>query len=286
MRRLIFNADDFGLTAGVNRSIMEAHTQGVLTSATIMAHAPATLGAEQLARAHPQLGVGCHIVLINGTPLTDPAKLTSLIPRGHASFPSGIGAFAARALAGRLKLEQIELEAVAQISKLQAAGLSLSHCDTHKHAHMFPAVLTGLLRAARACGIRAVRNPFEPTQSLSITFQRRNGRKRALQTRLLRLWRAQFLEQVRRAGLRTTDGTIGVAATGLLDGDLFRELLARVPEGTWEFVTHPGYSDTDLQSAGTRLLASRETELRLLTSLDTRAQLKQAGIKLISYRDL
>jgi len=286
VRRLIFNADDFGITAGVNRSILEAHTRGVLTSATMMANAPATAPAEELARACPQMSVGCHIVLIDGTPLTDPMRLNSLVPPGQTNFAAGLATFASRALAGRLDREQIELEATAQIRKLQTAGLSLTHFDTHKHTHMFAAVLEGVLRAARACGIIAVRNPFEPVETLSATFHHTGGKKRALQTRLLRLLQARFLELVKRAGLLTTDGTIGIAATGTLDAQLLKKLLAVLPEGTWEFVTHPGYSDNELRSTGTRLLATREIELGLLTSLETRAQAEQAGIEIISYREL
>ena len=286
MRRLIFNADDFGLTSGINRSVIAAHTEGVLTSATLMANAAATLEALQLAREHSNLGVGCHVVLVDGTPFTDPARVPSLISRGTANFHETIGSVATRAFTGRLDSSQIELEATAQFRKLLTAGVRLTHFDTHKHVHMFPAVLRGLLRSARICGITAVRNPFEPAQPLAFSGKGRVPWKRKLQTRVLRTLRHEFQQQVKHAGLQTTDGTVGIAATGWLDGATFNRIINALPEGTWEFVVHPGYCDDDLRKAHTRLLESRETEVQLLTSDQAREQLKRANIKLISYKDL
>jgi predicted glycoside hydrolase/deacetylase ChbG (UPF0249 family) len=88
------------------------------------------------------------------------------------------------------------------------------------------------------------------------------------------------------AGFATPDGTLGVVVTGALDERLFRNIAAIIPEGTWEFVCHPGYNDADLKSAKTRLRESRETELRLLTLPEVRDLLTNSGIELISYREL
>lgn len=286
VRRLIFNADDFGLTPGINRSIIEGHTHGVLTSATLMANAPATVQAIQLAQEYATLGVGCHVVLVDGAPLTDPARLRSLTPKEGSTFHKSPGALAGRALTGRLDVDQIESEATAQFRKLQAAGLRLTHFDAHKHVHMFPMVLEGALRAARTCGIAAVRNPFEPRWQFARVPRHGRAWKRAVQTQALRALQNGFQRLVRRTGLKTPDGTVGIAATGSLDEPTFRHIIHELPEGTWEFVSHPGYCDNDLRNSHTRLLESRETELRLLTDAQTRVQLDRAGIELISYADL
>jgi predicted glycoside hydrolase/deacetylase ChbG (UPF0249 family) len=271
----------------VNRSIVEAYTQGILTSATLMANAPATADAVHLAQANACLAIGCHVVLVDGEPLTDPARLPSLVPRGDSRFRSSLGDLATRALSGRLDRDQIESEATAQLRKLQSSGLSLTHFDTHKHAHMFPAILEGVLRAARTCGVQAVRNPFEPVQSLAALLGRGHARwGRSLQTRTLRLLRHQFDRLVKRSGLKTTDGTVGIAITGSLDAGAFTRILEDLPEGTWEFVCHPGYCDNDLRAAGTRLLDSRQIELQLLMASETRVLLERSGINLISYADL
>lgn len=290
MRRLIVNADDFGFTAGVNRGIVEAHTHGIVTSSTLMANGRAFEDAVRSAKTVPLLSVGCHVVLIDGEPVLDAKDLPSITsphPSG-ARFRDGLKSLAARALAGRLKPDEIEAEAMAQIGKLQSAGISVSHVDTHKHTHLFPAVLRPLLRAARACGVPAIRNPFGPHRPLksSDLVMRPNLWTRYAEVRILRTLSAKFRDAARGAGLVTPDGTLGIVVTGALDEKLFRSIAAVIPEGTWEFVCHPGYNDDDLQSAKTRLRASRETELRVLTMPQARELLAQQAIELISYRNL
>ena len=287
MRRLIVNADDFGFTAGVNRAIVEAHNGGIVTSSTLMANGPAFADAVRLAGTAPRLSVGCHVVLIDGNPVSGAKLLPSLAP-SHARFRDGLKSFAARALTGLLDSDEIEMEAGAQIRKLQSAGIRVSHVDTHKHTHLFPAVLRPLLRAAKACGVSAIRNPFGPRRPLrSGELLARPGLwTRYAETQILSVLAAKFRDTARSAGLVTPDGTLGIEVTGTLDEILFRALAAIIPEGTWEFVCHPGYNDDELQAARTRLRESRETELRLLTMPEARTLLLDQGIELISYRDL
>ena len=279
MGRLILNADDFGLTAGVNRAILELHRAGVLTSASLMARAAATDEAMELARAKPSLGVGCHVVLVDGKPVLGAQNLPTLVDPRSGRFYSSLGAFLKLLLTGRIHSTEIEAETTAQINLLHSNGLRLTHIDTHKHAHMFPAVLRPVLRAARAAGIRAVRNPFEPAWSLRAT----HGAPwiRRAEVRLLRLLEPTFRRIVAEEGFTTTDGAIGVLATGTLDSTTVSSLLRNLPEGTWELVTHPGYNDSDLAQAHTRLLASRETEREALSALE-----QFAGIERISFADL
>jgi hopanoid biosynthesis associated protein HpnK len=289
VRRLIVNADDFGFTAGINRAILEGHTRGIVTSSTLMANGRAFEDAVNLAKTVPRLSVGCHVVLIDGEPVLAEQlpSITATNSRG-VQFRDGLKSFAARALAGRMNANEIENEASAQIGKIQASGLSVSHIDTHKHTHLFPAVLQPLLRAARACGVHAVRNPFGPRKPLrSSELLKRPGLwTRYAEVRILRTLAANFRDAANRAGLITPDGTLGIVVTGALDEQLFRAIAAVIPEGTWEFVCHPGYNDDDLKAANTRLRESRETELRVLTMPEARELLSSQGIALISYHDL
>jgi hopanoid biosynthesis associated protein HpnK len=290
VRRLIVNADDFGFTAGVNRAIVEAHTHGIVTSSTLMANGRAFKDAVRLAMSVPRLSIGCHVVLIDGEPVLD-AKLLPSITSAHSTgnrFRDRLQFFAVRALAGRLDSDEIEAEASAQIRKLQSAGVSVSHLDTHKHTHLFPAVLRPLLRAARGCGVRAIRNPFGPRKPLksSELLARPSLWTRYAEVRILSTLASTFRDSASRADLVTPDGTLGIVVTGALDEQLFRGIAAIVPEGTWEFVCHPGYNDDDLKSAKTRLRASRENELRVLTMPKARELLLRQGIDLISYREL
>jgi chitin disaccharide deacetylase len=286
VRRLIVNADDFGFTAGVNRAIVEAHTHGVVTSSTLMANGPAFRQAAEFAKSLPSLSVGCHVVLTDGEPVVSADRLSSITT--DSRFRDGMATFAARAISGRMSADQIADEATAQIRKIQSAGILVSHFDTHKHTHLFPKILRPLLRAAGACGVHAVRNPFGPRMPMrSSQLLRRPGLwKRSAQLRVLSQFATRFRESVDREGFVTPDGTLGIVVTGALDETLFYEIARSIPEGTWEFVCHPGYNDADLLAGKTRLRESRETELRVLTLPSAREVLSQQGIELISYRDL
>jgi chitin disaccharide deacetylase len=263
-RRLIINADDFGLTEGVNRAILELNTADVLPSATLMATGRAFRDAVHAAFRQTSLGVGCHVVLVDGHSELHPAELPTLAPEGH--LRSSLTGFMVDLFGGRIASREMEREAIAQIRKVQSAGITVTHIDTHKHTHMFPRVLGPIIRAARACNVPAIRNPFEPDWSLRLTKNAPTARR--LQVRTLRFFREQFLRSVRAARLRTTDGALGVLATGTFDADYVLRLLHNMPPGSWELVCHPGYVDGPLRRAGTRLVETRETErLALLSAL-------------------
>jgi predicted glycoside hydrolase/deacetylase ChbG (UPF0249 family) len=282
--RLIVNADDFGLTRGVNRAIAELHQAGVLTSATMMARAPATEDAIEIALATPSLGVGCHMVLVDGEPVLSAFRdIPGLADPITGRFRSTLAGFLHWFYCERTWLNtqahhavEIEAEAAAQIRLLQSRGVHLTHIDTHKHTHMFPAVLRPVLRAAREAGIRAVRNPFEPAWSLRATAHAPWLRR--MQVSLLRRLEPAFLRVVAEEGFTTTNGAIGVLATGTLDAPSLNSLLQQLPQGTWELVSHPGYNDEELARAHTRLLTSREIERHALEELS-----RFPNIELISF---
>ena len=282
MRRLIVNADDFGLTSGVNRGIIEAHTHGIVTSTTLMACGAKFQEAVDLASRSLRLSVGCHVLLVDASPVLEASKISTLATTnsGPPKFRSNLAMFAALAIAARLDEDEIEAEITAQIRKLQAAGLRVSHLDSHKHTHMFPVVFRPSLRAAKKCGIRAVRNPFEP-----LFFAGIRNLKRRFQLGILRSFRSAFRRALNEAGMMTPNGCVGILATGGLTLEAFRRLIENLPEGTWEFVTHPGYNDVELDGVRTRLRNSREKELALLTSPEVRELLEREKVELISYRE-
>jgi hopanoid biosynthesis associated protein HpnK len=287
VRHLIVNGDDFGFTRGVNRAILEAHRASVLTSATLMARSAEFDDAVRLAQSAPALGVGCHVVLVEGSALLPAREISSLIVNetGQASFRPSWRGFALAALSGRLAAKEIEAEATAQIRRLQQAGIAVTHVDTHKHAHIFPQVLRPLIRAAKACGVRAVRNPFEPVR-LSLLGQNFHLMQRWLGTGMLNAFAGSFRRTVRDSGMISPDGALGVVATGQWDASLLRFVIEHVPQGTWELVCHPGYDDAQLRGLPTRLRESRQKELQLLTSPETLSLLARHDIRLVSYREL
>ncbi|MGA2002966.1 MAG: ChbG/HpnK family deacetylase [Terriglobales bacterium] len=291
MRQLIVNADDFGLTSGVNQAIVESHLDGIVSSTTLMANSDAFDRAVEAARKLPELSVGCHVVLTDGAPVSPPAVVDTLLAIRSAEpekFFSSLSAFAVRATLGGFDREQLVTEITAQIRKIQATGLKVTHLDSHKHAHIFPEILSAMLRAARICGIPAIRSPFVPMKA--ILAQQFAGKRALLkrygQVRILNTFASHFRRQTPRAGLRSPDGVIGVIETGLLDGVLLRQALTSLPDGTWELVCHPGYADADLRAVHTRLIESRERERQLLTSPDLKEFLEKQKIHIISYRDL
>ncbi|MGH9599327.1 MAG: ChbG/HpnK family deacetylase [Terracidiphilus sp.] len=265
MGRLIVNADDFGLTAGVNRAVAELYAAGAVTSATLMARARATDEAIAMALARPSLGVGCHIVLTDGEPVLPAREIPTLADPRTGQFEPSLGRFLMRLFAGRIRSAEIEAESAAQIAVLRDRGLRLTHIDTHKHTHMFPAVLRPVLRAARAAGIAAVRNPFEPVWSVRATP--RAAWKRQAEEGALRWFEPKLRRIITEQGFATTDGTVAVVGTGMLDADAVRSLLRHMPAGTWELVTHPGYNDADLAQIRTRLRDSREVEMKALGAI-------------------
>lgn len=273
------NADDFGLTSGVNRAILELHHAGVLSSTTLMARAGATAEAVEIACSTPSLGVGCHIVLADGEPVLPARKVPSLIDMETGSFYSSLSAFLPRLFTGRIPAEEIEAEAAAQIRLLQSRGVRLTHVDTHKHTHMFPRVLRPVLRAARACGIRAVRNPFEP--GWAVRAARDPAWARVAQVSALRTLAPICRRIIAEEGFTSTDGTIAVVSTGTFNAATLRALVAGLPDGRWELVTHPGYNDADLDRVRTRLRATRDAEREALATL-----CEFPDLELVSYAAL
>jgi len=285
VRRLIVNADDFGLTPAVNRAIALANQQGLVTSSTLMANSRAFHDAVDLAKKQPTLKTGCHVVLIDGEPVTaNAATLTN----GSTRFRSSLKRFAEAAVRKQIAPEQIQREAEAQIRKIQSTGLNVTHVDSHKHTHMFPHVLRPVLRAAKACGVLAVRNPFEPWRCWpkQVLLGSTAMWLRSAGVACFGIFAGAFRRAIQEQGMVSTDGTVGIVATGKLDLNVLLATLEALPEGTWELVCHPGYSDADLQAAGTRLMKSREIELDALTSSEVRSEISRRGINLISYADL
>ena len=232
-----------------------------------------------MATAMPTLGVGCHVVLVDGAPVSEPTAIPSLIDRNTGAFHSSIAEFAKRLLTFRIRRTEVETEAAAQIAQLQSYGLRLTHVDTHKHLHMFPSILRSVLRAAKAAGIHAIRNPFEPIWSLNATTDAPELRRAEII--MLRRFEPKFRRIVAEEGFVTTEGAIGVLATGTVNIAAVNALINAMPEGTFEFVSHPGYRDEQLAKSNTRLLESREIERNALMAIKD-----YGGMELISFAGL
>jgi predicted glycoside hydrolase/deacetylase ChbG (UPF0249 family) len=282
--RLILNADDFGLTCGINRAIGELNEVGAITSATLMANGVAFDDAVAVAHAHPALGVGCHIVLTDGVPVSHPDSVPSLLGADSRSFRPSLVDFVRALLLGQIREVEIAREALAQIEKLRSAGIAVTHIDTHKHTHLFPAVTRPLLEVCERVGIHAIRNPFEPAWSLALDHG--SGLRRAA-IRLIGNLRPRFeaQPQIRNGSVRTTDGTVAISATGDLTAGTLAHVLSALPgTGTYELCCHPGYNDRDLDRVTTRLRTHRDVEREALLTQIAHTRSRNDAPELIDYR--
>ena len=287
MKNLIVNADDLGWTEGVSRGIAEAHHKGIVTSASLLANGAAFESAVELARSTPGLGVGVHLNLSDGEPVAPRELVTSLL-NDDGVLDCGPEILLLRLARRSVLLEEVEREWDAQIQKVRDTGLRPTHLDGHKHVQMLPGLFEMALRLARRHCIDAVRISHEES-GLRVALSARDNQKVALvmkqgmQARGLKLLARDAKEQAERAGISTADYFCGIAHTGVLTLEGVARLLEILPEGTTELMCHPGYADAELQQSATRLQASRETELRILTDAGIRNIVASRGIRLIDY---
>jgi len=261
VRRLVVNADDFGFTHDVNQGIVQAHREGILTAATLMATGAAFDDAVRLARENPALDIGVHLVLV-----------------GEPPFPRTVAQLM-RALA--LRRIRVHEELLSQVRRVLDAGLRPTHLDTHKHTHLLPPVLDAVARVSAECGIPWVRRPFDfwsPFEGVPWTTR---GASMALG-----VVRSRFSHLLAKYACRFTDHFTGFQITGRYTAAQLVSLIHALPEGSTEFMCHPGICGDELRAARTRLKDSRQQELGALTSPEVRASLAEAGVQLVSYREL
>ena len=285
-RNLIVNADDLGWTAGVNQGIAEAHRNGIVTSASMLANGGAFAQAVQLARDTPGLDVGVHLNLNDGPPVA-PRELVASLLNDAGEFEGGPDGLLLKIATRSLNLREVEVEWNAQIGKVRDAGIAPTHLDGHKHVHMLPGLFEIALRLAKRHGIGAIRVSHEASSLRSaLSSGELRGAvvlKQGVQARGLKLLARDAREQADRAGLSTADYFCGIAQTGELTREGVARLLRNLPEGTTELMCHPGYADDALRKTSTRLQASRQKEVEILTDPEIRNLVASQGIRLIDY---
>ena len=289
MRSLIVNADDLGWTEGVNRGIADAHRNGIVTSASLLANGAAFDDAVKTAGQLPGLGVGVHLNLSDGRPAAPPREVTSLLNE-VGEFSGGPQSLLLRLTAGRVDPGEVEKEWDAQIQKVRAAGIRPTHLDGHKHVQMLPGLFAIALRLAKKHGIEAMRVSHEASPLRTALSEGNRGSKVALkqgvEARGLKLLARGAREMAERSGISTADYFCGIAQTGVLRKAGVLQLLRNLPEGTTELMCHPGYADQDLRDSATRLQQSRQTEVEILTDPEIRKSVAELGIRLINYEGM
>ena len=266
-RGLIVTADDFGLHPAVNEAVELAHSDGVLSAASLMVGAPAAADAVVRARRLPRLRVGLHLVLADGAAVLPRAQIPALVDAA-GRFGDNMALDGVRFFFLPAVRRQLEAEIRAQFEAYAATGLPLDHVNAHKHFHLHPTVLSLILRIGRDYGLRAVRLPSEAGAPL-----------------LLRPWLRLLARRLDRAGIAHNDHVAGIARSGRMDENALLDALQHLPMGITEIYLHPA------TFSGSGIAASmpdyrHADELAALLSPRVRAAVERLGVPLGGFADL
>jgi hopanoid biosynthesis associated protein HpnK len=270
-RRLIVNADDFGRSASINRAVIRAHREGILTTASLMVNEPAFEEAVALAREHPTLGVGLHLTLLCGRSALPPAEIPGLV-NGDGEFsrnPAGAGF---RYFFRRKLREQLRREIHAQFQRFRTARLPLDHVNGHLHLHLHPTVFGILMADAAQLGIQHLRLTFDPLR-LNLRLASGHWAYRALHVAIFHPLSARARPALARRNIRHTDAVFGLLQNARVDETYVTRLLPQLPAGDSELYSHPSLDEF-------------KNEFDALISPRARELVKQLGIQLIRYQDL
>jgi hopanoid biosynthesis associated protein HpnK len=270
-RRLIVNADDFGRSHSINQAVIQAHTQGILTTASLMVTGDGFEEAVALARQAPTLGVGLHLTLVCGRAALPATSIPGLVDASGAfsedPVSTGMKLFFRRSLR-----PQLEREIAAQLEIFRKTGLVLDHVNGHLNLQLHPTVFRILLPLANSWNIRAIRLTHDP---LWLNLRLERGRwgyrlSHALVFGCLSRWAKPALV---RDGIGHTDRVFGLLQTGLLDEKFLLKLVPEIPEGDSELYSHPS-------------LEEFKHEFSALMSTQVRDLVDKHRIQLIRYQDL
>ena len=278
---LIVHADDFGQSDEINDGVRRAFSDGILTSASVMANGKSFDSALEICRQNPDFDIGVHLTLVEERPLADPDSVPSLVSRSgslHANHRS----FLARYVTGKISLSDVERELALQIARAKDCGVKISHLDGHQHLHALPAIRNIVRQLARKFGIGIVRNPRESIRPYMI-------RPRHLS--LVRLAELIALNSIcdwrQKQESNQFAEFLGFYFGGRLDTGKLKTVLAQLPSrGVFELMCHPGSAASQFGDSATVDGYKRETELSALTDPSILETVREQEINLISFRDL
>ncbi len=275
MKTLIVTADDFGASLAVNDAVERAHSDGILTAASLMVAGDAAQDAVARVRRLPTLGVGLHLVLVEGRPALPPDQVSELVDAtGH--FRTDMVMSAVNMTFNPRARRQLAAEIEAQFAAFAATGLPLDHVNAHKHFHLHPVIASLILKIGKRHGMSAARAPVEPRAIIAAIEPDRAPRRDPAS-----LWAKLVRRRFVRAGIAVPDQVFGLAWSGAMDTARMRGLIAALPDGVSEIYTHPAtHDDWPGHAPGYRYV----DELAAL--LDARALVREQGIMLARFADL
>jgi hopanoid biosynthesis associated protein HpnK len=276
VKRLIVTADDFGAAREVNDAVEAAHLGGILSAASLMVGAPAAADAIARARRMPSLRVGLHLVLVEGRPLLPASAVTHLVDDAGL-FRSDLAAFGALIALSRTVRRELAAEITAQFAAFRDSGLTLDHCNAHKHFHLHPLVGQLITAIGPRFGLRAMRVPREPTRVLREV--ERHTRWTPVQ--LTMPFALALQRRVSAAGLLAPDYLFGLKWSGHMTRERLLGLIRNLPQGLSEIYLHPAIGPFPGAAAGYRY---RE-ELEALVAAEVVGACRDASLRLGGFGD-
>ncbi len=273
------NADDFGRHVLINSAVAKAVDNGCLRSATLMPGGKAFDDAVDVAKSHPDLGVGIHLTMVNGFPVCDPKDIPSLVTKDGV-FLDDYTLFVKAFLKGKIRLDDVRRELMAQAEKMGKTGLDLTHVDSHQHMHVLPGIFDIALDAAESLHINAVRIPRSPLfTGFSGSIGQLIGRTGLATLADLAGMRAKHRH------FRTPDHFAGIVAGEAVHEGHFRHILDHLKSGTTEIMMHPGV-DNRILIKDTLWDHDFEAEYHALTSPAILKRIRDKGIRVVNFRDI
>jgi chitin disaccharide deacetylase len=278
-RFAIINGDDFGFSAGVNQAILKAHTHGVLTSTSLMVTGEAVEEAVALAKAHPTLGVGLHLVLVCGRGALPTETIPHLVD-ARGNFPNDPAKAGLKYQFSKAARKELRLEIHAQLEKFRQTGLPMSHVDGHLHLHAHPVIIGILLELAPEFDIRVIRLPFE---ELSFTLNVDNSRwfAKASGWWIFKQLHQSAQKRLNRAGIGYAERVYGLLKSGEITTDYLAGLIPQIQANCVEIYAHPAIALPGEPRNGP--LGSGEKELEALLSDDVRNALAAHQFTLTNF---
>ena len=275
MRQLIVTADDFGAAPEVNDAVERAHRQGILSAASLMVGAPAAADAVRRAKAMPGLGVGLHLVLVEGRPVLPAVDIPDLVD-GDGMFRNDMVWPSVKMFFLPSVRRQLAAEIEAQFQAFAATGLELDHVNAHKHFHLHPTIAALIVRIGRRFGMEAMRVPSEPSKLLRQIEPGAGG------DFIVELWSRRLRRRLAEAGIASPDRVFGLAWSGAMTAARLTGLIAHLPEGLSEIYLHPAAGPSYPGFTPGYLY---EQELAALTSSQAIDSIKKSKIDLGSFAD-
>lgn len=278
-KRLIVCADDFGLDTAINEAVEEAHRHGILSSASLMIAGPAAADAVARARRLPMLGVGLHLVLVDGRPVLPDSEIPELL-RGNGEFDRNMVRAGVRFFLLPQARRQLAMEVRAQFEAFRATGLNLDHVNAHKHIQVHPTVAKLIIEIGREYGMKAARVPFEPIDTLRAAYPDEH-----YPAPLYRSWVRKLRRRLERAGVFVNDSLFGLAWSGGMVEERLLRLIPQLPAGVSEIYLHPATKRTPalaLAMPGYR----HQEEFAALVSPSLKRLVAEIGIGPARYSDL